>query len=136
MLVYTIIIILLAITGALVALYSFMQKSAGKEVESKNSLVDTFNHGKKLNHELIQRMQDYTERYQAYDEHFMEDLTFQKCLTQLKKIKDQFFNEEKEALVKNVNYRKEHSEELNQQIHKLISRHIQISNSLEWYSKG
>lgn len=135
MLVYTITILFLTLVGGIWALYSFIKKNAKKSTEPKNSLADHFNHGKALNRELIKKVQDYTEKHQAYEKHFMEDLTFQKCLNHLKKINNEFFNEENEAMVKNENYSKEYLEELNQQIQKQISRHIQINNSLEWYTQ-
>lgn len=123
------------ILGALVGLFNYIQKYVKEPEESKNILLSNFQHGKKLNEELIKEVEDYAEKNGSNNAHFMEGLTFRQCINILKDAKNQLFTDEHEEMIKKANCSKDHLDHLNQQIQKQILYHTQIKNSLKWYFK-
>ncbi|WP_234567827.1 hypothetical protein [Rhodohalobacter sp. 614A] len=124
------------IIGSLVAFFTYLQKYVIEPEETKNRLLETFKLGRKVNNELIVELEKYVKEHHASQHIFMQGLTFQQGINELKKARSLLFTEQNEKNIKRANVNITHLNSLQEQIEDQILYHSQIKNHFNWFIKN
>ena len=85
------IILVLIVLGIIITVIIYFRSSDEEQDEKRLSLLYKFENIKFINAQLIQDLTNYAEKNNAFDERFMQDLSFKDGIAGLVKAKKDFF---------------------------------------------